>query len=215
MVSQRQSTSPQRGYETIALLTRSADILLQLFDLRERGVLAARAQQIAQRLEGNTTGAALVEEGEGFLVVRRGLLIAVGMVRRGFSRGHGGSLGVVFWVVIAGKMQGSKAGEEEQRQVEQKRKNKGRRRVLICVCLSVCCCDLDLFVAVAAGDHHLITSQSSCSNLPGKLNHGTSQASHEAQQSQTTADTGTLSRRRKGQRDTKKERHWLDKDLPL
>ena len=38
-------------------------------DLGESGVLAAGAQEVAERGEGDARGAALVEEGEGFFVV--------------------------------------------------------------------------------------------------------------------------------------------------
>jgi len=50
-------------------LTIPTDRLLQLANLRQRRVLAARAQQVAQGCERDAPGAAFVEEGEGFFVV--------------------------------------------------------------------------------------------------------------------------------------------------
>ena len=43
--------------------------LLQLVYLRQRGILPACAEEVAERLEGDAPVAALVEEGEGFFVV--------------------------------------------------------------------------------------------------------------------------------------------------
>jgi len=47
----------------------AAHAALQIIDLRQRGVLAACAQQIAEAVDVHAPGAALVEEGEGFLEV--------------------------------------------------------------------------------------------------------------------------------------------------
>lgn len=54
--------------------TITTDRSLQVTDLSERRVLAARAQEVAERVEGDTAVAALVEEGEGFFVVCGGLV---------------------------------------------------------------------------------------------------------------------------------------------
>ena len=43
--------------------------LLQLVYLRQRRILPARAQQVAERFQRHAPVAALVEEGEGFFVV--------------------------------------------------------------------------------------------------------------------------------------------------
>lgn len=53
----------------MAKLTLVSEALLQLLDLGQRGVLAAGAQQIAQRVDGAATVAALVEQGKCLLVV--------------------------------------------------------------------------------------------------------------------------------------------------
>ena len=50
-------------------LTVSANALLEVTDLSEGGVLAACAQEVAQRLDLNTAVTALVEESESLLVV--------------------------------------------------------------------------------------------------------------------------------------------------
>lgn len=50
-------------------LTVSTNALLKVADLSEGGVLAACAEEVAQRLELNTAVTALVEESEGLLVV--------------------------------------------------------------------------------------------------------------------------------------------------
>ena len=65
-------------------------------DLRQRRVLAAGAQQVAQRGEVDAAVAALVEQREGFLVVGRGLDLAVSdldLVRRAAGAGAGGAHG--------------------------------------------------------------------------------------------------------------------------
>lgn len=49
--------------------TVSTDTLLQVRDLRQSGILTTCPQQIAQRLDRDLSGTALIEEREGFLVV--------------------------------------------------------------------------------------------------------------------------------------------------
>jgi len=56
-------------------LTISANVLLQVVNLRQRGVLAASAEQVSQAVEGDTAVAALVEERKGLLVVGRSLCV--------------------------------------------------------------------------------------------------------------------------------------------
>jgi hypothetical protein len=50
-------------------LTVSANALLEVANLSESGVLAASAQEVAQRVDLNTSVAALVEQSECLLVV--------------------------------------------------------------------------------------------------------------------------------------------------
>ena len=50
-------------------LTVTTGLLLEVADLSEGGVLAAGAEQVAEGVELDAPRAALVEEGEGFLVV--------------------------------------------------------------------------------------------------------------------------------------------------
>lgn len=57
------------------LLTVTTNVLLELADLGERGVLAASAEQVTQAVEGNTAVTALVEQGERLLVVGRSLTV--------------------------------------------------------------------------------------------------------------------------------------------
>lgn len=54
--------------------TITADRSLQITNLGERGVLAAGAQEVAERVKGDAAVAALVEEGESFFVVCGGLV---------------------------------------------------------------------------------------------------------------------------------------------
>ena len=49
--------------------TITAHTLLQIPNLRQRGILAAGAQQVAEGVEGDAAVAAFVEEGEGFFEV--------------------------------------------------------------------------------------------------------------------------------------------------
>lgn len=58
-------------------LTVTAHALFQLLDLSQGRVLAAGTQKVAELVEGNTAGAADVEEGESLLVVGRSLSRAV------------------------------------------------------------------------------------------------------------------------------------------
>lgn len=53
-----------RGQRTI-----TTGLFLEVCDLSERWVLAAGAEEVAQGVDGDASGAALVEEGEGFFVV--------------------------------------------------------------------------------------------------------------------------------------------------
>lgn len=64
----------------VVKLTLAADILLEVLDLGERGVLAAGAKEVAQIGEDDATVAALVVQGESLLVVGRRL--GVELVRR-------------------------------------------------------------------------------------------------------------------------------------
>lgn len=54
--------------------TIATDRSLQITDFGQRRVLAAGAQEVAERVEGDAAVAALVEEGEGFFVVCGGLV---------------------------------------------------------------------------------------------------------------------------------------------
>jgi hypothetical protein len=53
------------------LLTVRAHLLLEITDLRHGRVLSTCAQEVAERVEGDSPVAAFVEEGEGFLEVGR------------------------------------------------------------------------------------------------------------------------------------------------
>lgn len=61
-------------------LTFTTDILLEVLDLSEGGVLAAGAQQITKAVNSDTAISALVEQSESLLVVGRSLRIE--LVRR-------------------------------------------------------------------------------------------------------------------------------------
>lgn len=50
-------------------LTVSTDLMLEVLDLGQCWVLTTGAEEIAQRVDLNTSSAALVEEGEGLLEV--------------------------------------------------------------------------------------------------------------------------------------------------
>lgn len=56
-------------------LTVSTNTMLEVTDLRQRRVLSACAEQVAERFECDASVAALVEQGEGFFVVCRCLLL--------------------------------------------------------------------------------------------------------------------------------------------
>jgi hypothetical protein len=53
----------------VGILTVAAHLSLKVLDLRERRVLAASSEEVAQVAECDTAVAALVEEGEGLLEV--------------------------------------------------------------------------------------------------------------------------------------------------
>ena len=53
------------------LLTVRADLLLEIADFRQCGILSTCAQEVAEGVEGDAAVAAFVEEGEGFLEVGR------------------------------------------------------------------------------------------------------------------------------------------------
>lgn len=72
------------------LLTVTSDILLEVLDLGEGGVLAAGAEQVAEAFEGDTAVATLVEQGESLLVVGRSL--GVNVVRSHGCKWSGQSL---------------------------------------------------------------------------------------------------------------------------
>lgn len=61
---------PRKGERTVA-----ADGLFQVADFSQGGILAASAQEIAQRVQGDSAVAALVEERECFFVVCGGLVV--------------------------------------------------------------------------------------------------------------------------------------------
>lgn len=61
----------------VAVHTVTTNGLLEVANLRKRGILAAGAQQVAQQITGDTAGTAAVEQGEGFLVVGRSLVIVL------------------------------------------------------------------------------------------------------------------------------------------
>jgi len=69
----------KRGPRTLA-----ANVLLKVADLREGGILTAGAEEITKAVDGDTTSASLVEQGEGLLVVGRSLRIE--LVRRHLAR---------------------------------------------------------------------------------------------------------------------------------
>lgn len=58
-------------------LTVTTHVLLEIADLRERRVLSAGAQEVAEALQGDTAVAALVEQRERLLVVGRSLITLV------------------------------------------------------------------------------------------------------------------------------------------
>jgi hypothetical protein len=74
---QKLAVCPGNGVTRGRKLTLCANVLLEVLDLRKRGVLAARAQQVAEVVQGDTAVAALVVQGESLLVVGRRLVVLV------------------------------------------------------------------------------------------------------------------------------------------
>lgn len=57
--------------------TVTANTLLEIGKFRKGRVLPAGTEKVTEGLKGDTAAAALVKEGEGFLVVCRGLLVNI------------------------------------------------------------------------------------------------------------------------------------------
>ena len=70
-------------------LTVTANPLLQLVYFRQRWILPAGSEEVAERFERDAAIATLVEEGEGFFVVCRGLCF-VEVVNRRWGGGEVG-----------------------------------------------------------------------------------------------------------------------------